>query len=73
MYRFHTDSSYPELQVRNGRAVTIMRTITEPEPGFDAESLPMHEIRFADGYVNHCWPDELLEWTANGPVYRDVL
>jgi len=73
MYRFHTDSSYPELRNRNGRAVVIMRTITEPEPGFDAESLPMHKIRFADGYVAECWPDELLKFTATGPAYRDTL
>lgn len=72
MYRLHTTDS--ELKHRNGRAVTVLRTITEPEPGFDAESLPMHEIRFADGYVNHCWSDELIEFTATGNrPYRDTL
>ena len=71
MFRFNTDDS--KLKHRNGRAVTIERTITEPEPGFDAESLPMHKIRFADGYATECWPDELVEFTATAPAYRDVL
>lgn len=71
MYRFNTTDS--KLQHRNGRAVTIQRTITEPEPGFDAESLPMHKIRFADGYVTECWSDELAELAVTAPAYRDTL
>ena len=72
MYRFNTTDS--NLQHRNGRAVTIQRTITEPEPGFDGESLPMHRIRFADGYETDCWTDELVEATATGQhAYRDAL
>ena len=71
MYRFKTDET--KLVHRNGRTVTIIRTITEPEPGFDAESLPMHKIRFADGYVTECWSDELVEDTVPVPEYRDTL
>lgn len=74
MIRFNTEAS--NLKHRNGRAVTIIKTITEanPEPGFDPEVLPMHRIRFADGFVTECWPDELVEFTATGNrEYRDTL
>jgi hypothetical protein len=33
----------------------------------------MHAVRFRDGFETELWPDELIEWTANGPVYRDTL
>jgi hypothetical protein len=71
MYRLKTTDS--ELKHRNGRAVTVLRTITEPDETHDEESLPMHAVRFRDGFETELWPDELIEWTANGPVYRDTL
>jgi hypothetical protein len=56
-YTFKTvDSS---LTHRNGQRATILRTITEPEEGFDAEVLPMHRIQFEDGATAYCWTDEL--------------
>ena len=71
MHQFATTDSI--LFHRNGRTVTIQRTITEPEPGFDAESLPMHRVRFADGFETDCWPDELTELAVTVPEYRDAL
>ena len=71
MHIFQTSDS--KLLHRNGRTVTIERTITEPEAGFDEESLPMHKIRFADGYATECWPDELTPVTVPTPEYRDAL
>jgi hypothetical protein len=47
------------LTHRNGEKVSILRTITEPEDGFDAEVLPMHKVEFEDGATAYCWPDEL--------------
>jgi hypothetical protein len=61
-YTFKTDQS--TLTHRNGQVVTIVEHITEPSQGFDAEVLPMMRIRFADGYVTECWPDELTEHVA---------
>jgi len=49
------------LSPRNGQPVEIARTITEPSEAFSAEVLPMHEIVFADGFLTHCWPEELTE------------
>lgn len=70
-YRLQTTDTY--LKHRNGQKVQITEHITEPTPEFDAEVLPMMRIRFGDGYVTEVWPDELLEYTARGPVYRDLL
>jgi hypothetical protein len=51
------DSTFKTL---NGEVVTIVRTITEPEEGFDAEVLPMHRIRVeSTGQELDVWPDEL--------------
>lgn len=57
-YIFKTqDSTFATL---NGEVVTIIRTITEPEEGFDAEVLPMHQIRVeSTGQILDVWPDEL--------------
>lgn len=73
MYRLNTTDS--KLKHRNGRAVTIMRTITEPDDSHDAEVLPMHAVRFHDGFETELWPDELVEFTATGNTrgYRDTL
>ncbi|QFG12772.1 hypothetical protein PBI_MIMI_298 [Arthrobacter phage Mimi] len=57
-YTFKTnDSTFKTL---NGETVTIIRTITEPEEGFDAEVLPMHRVRVeSTGQEFEVWPDEL--------------
>lgn len=57
-YTFKTvDSTFKTL---NGETVTILRTITEPEEGFDFEVLPMHQVRVeSTGQVFEVWPDEL--------------
>lgn len=70
-YRLKTADS--NLKHRNGQKARVVREITEPESGFDAEVLPMWEVRFGDGFQTEVWPDELVELTANGPVYRDLL
>lgn len=58
---FSVDSN---LVHRNAQKVQVIREITDPEEGFDAEVLPMLEIKFGDGYVTQCWPDELREYSA---------
>lgn len=51
------DSTFATL---NGEEVTVLRTITEPEPGFDAEVLPMHKVRVdRTGQELEVWPDEI--------------
>jgi hypothetical protein len=57
-YIFHTqDSTFSTL---NGEEVTVIRTITAPEEGFDAEVLPMHQVKVnSTGQVLDVWPDEL--------------
>lgn len=61
-YRFYSVDS--NLTHRNAQKVQIVREITDPEEGFDAEVLPMVEVKFGDGYVTEVWPDELKEFTA---------
>lgn len=56
---FKTD--YSLYKHRNGQEITVVREITEPEEGFDAEVLPMFEIRFPDRHRIACWPDEIVE------------
>lgn len=70
-YRFKTTDS--DLKHRNAQKVRIVRHITEPEDGFDAEVLPMVEVRFGDGFQTEVWPDELVEVSARSPLYRDLL
>lgn len=70
-YRLKTTDS--NLKHRNDQKVRIVREITEPEEGFDAEVLPMLQVRFGDGYQTEVWPDELVEYTARTPNYRDLL
>lgn len=65
-----TDST---LKHRNGQKTRIVRHITEPEDGFDAEVLPMVEVRFGDGFQTEVWPDELTKYEYGGPSYRDTL
>lgn len=62
MHRFYSTDS--NLKHRNAQAVKIIREITDPAEGFDAEVLPMVEVKFGDGYVTQVWPDELREVTA---------
>lgn len=72
MYRLNTTDS--ELKHRNGRAVVIQRTITEPDETHDAECLPMLAVRFHDGFETELFPDEIVEFTATvNREYRDVL
>lgn len=52
---------YSQYVDRDGQPFEVVRTITEPEPGFDAESLPMHVIRFEDGTEIEAWPEEVEE------------
>jgi hypothetical protein len=42
-----------------GQEVTIHRIVTEPEPGFDAEVLPMVYVTTAYGETVLCFFDEL--------------
>lgn len=70
-YRLQTTDS--NLKHRNAQKVRIVRHITEPEDGFDEEVLPMVEVRFGDGFQTEVWPDELREYTASAPAYRDLL
>lgn len=60
-YQFKSVDS--NLVHRNGQFVRITEHITEPGKGFDAEVLPMMRVRFGDGYVTECWPDELINYT----------
>lgn len=51
------DSDRQEL---NGEAVELIRTVTEPEPGFDGEVLPMMYVKvLRTGEVVLCFPEEL--------------
>jgi len=51
------DSDRQEL---NGEAVELIRTVTEPEPGFDDEVLPMTYVKvLRTGEVVLCFPEEL--------------
>ena len=71
MYFLQTTDS--KLKHRNGHVLTIVRTITEPDESHDAESLPMHAVRFRDGFEAELWPDELGESKPVVPGYRDAL
>lgn len=53
-----TDS---ELASRNGQTVTVIDTLNEPDDYHDAEVLPMHRVRFADGFEVEVWGDELAD------------
>ena len=51
------DSDRQEL---NGEAVELIRTVTEPEPEFDDEVLPMTYVKvLRTGEVVLCFPEEL--------------
>ncbi|HMZ57082.1 MAG TPA: hypothetical protein PK589_18530 [Nitrospira sp.] len=51
------DSDRQEL---NGEAVELIRTVTEPEPEFDEEVLPMMYVKvLRTGEVVLCFPEEL--------------
>lgn len=62
-HRFYSKGK--DLKHRDAQSVRIIREITDPEEGFDAEVLPMVEVQFGDGYVTEVWPDELREVKAN--------
>lgn len=63
-FRFFSVDS--KLVHRNAQKVQIVGYITKPDEGFDEEVLPMMRVKFGDGYVTECWPDELREYTAMG-------
>ncbi|MCC3277502.1 hypothetical protein LJ753_16685 [Arthrobacter sp. zg-Y20] len=48
------------LAHRNGSAIRILQTITEPDATHDAEVLPMHVVEFPDGVKAEIWPDEAV-------------
>ena len=48
-----------EFKALDGKPVEVIRTITEPEFGYDADVLPMHLVRFEDGLEMSIYPDEL--------------
>jgi hypothetical protein len=53
-------SHYTPYASRDGQEITIVRKITEPEPGYDQEVLPMYLGRFPDGVEGGIFPDELV-------------
>lgn len=46
-------------RARNGQQCEVIRTITEPDASHDAEVLPMHVVRFADGVELEAFADEI--------------
>lgn len=60
MSGFTLKTNDSELAGRNGQTVEVVREITEPEAGYDADVLPMTLIRFADGGEIAVWQDELV-------------
>lgn len=50
---------FTDLREREGATFTVVRKITEPEPDFDEESLPMYRIRFDDGFETDAFPIEV--------------
>jgi len=53
------DTPYEQYAERKGQHYQLIRFITEPEPRFDEEVLPMAVIRFDDGTEIEAWPEEL--------------
>lgn len=52
-------SPYDQYRERIGQPFTLIREITEPDAGHDAEVLPMYVIRFPDGEEIEAWPEEV--------------
>lgn len=46
-------------KARNGQQCAIVRTISEPDETHDADTLPMHVVRFSDGFELEVFDDEL--------------
>lgn len=58
---FTLPCAHPE---RNGQTCAIVRTITRADATHDQEVLPMHVIRFTDGFQMEAFAEEVIQETA---------
>lgn len=58
---------YTEFRQHNGEEVAVTEYVTQPRENFDAETLPVFNVRFPDGTETTAYPEEVQCGRHGGP------